>query len=111
MLAMKSKLCSALVAALMALVFTGCGTGYVQKEALFSLGMPKSEVVTILSGSVEGTAARDGREYVRYGTWRYAEFQDGKLTGWGGWDGATDRPRSDKTDRIEIESDSTIKIE
>ena len=115
MLAMKSRLCSALVAALLVLVFSGCATDFSQKEALFSLGMPKSEVVSILSGNVVRTAARDGREYVIYAAVntypRYVEFEDGKLIGWGDWDWATDRPKSDKADRIEIESDSTIKIE
>jgi hypothetical protein len=115
MLAMKSRLSSTLVVALLALVFSGCATDFSQKEALFSLGMPKSEVVSILSENVVRTAARDGREYVIYKAVntppRYVEFEDGKLMGWGAWNWGADSPKSDKADRIEIESDSTIKIE
>ena len=80
---MKSRIFSTLVAALMALVFVGCATDFSQKEALFSLGMPKADAVSIISEHITGSAARDGNEYVVYSApntlARYAEFRDGKL--------------------------------
>jgi hypothetical protein len=122
MLAMKSRLCSALVVALMALVFSGCATTSYDSTVLgLSVGMTKSEVIAVM-GQPKASKVVNKREFL---IWRgvtafplsYVEFSDGKAVGWdtGVYNGEQPWHKKFRPDRIELKSDSkidsTIKIE
>ena len=112
---MKSRLFSALVAALMALVFVGCAstTEFEKQRMALNIGMSRAEVDAVITSNPTQKTARNGSEYLIYKEFNrapsYLKFTNGKLTEWGTWSFNTDKPASDDVHRIE--SDSTIKIE
>ena len=108
MLAMKSRLCSALVVALIALVLVGCATPIDTNN--LALGMTSSEVEAAIQKKPLLTWAQDGKIRKVYGSTLYGymhvDFIDDKAIGWGNGGGDFN-----SVDPIEIESDSTTEFE
>lgn len=116
MLAMKSRICSALVVAIMGLVFVGCASSPASLTNRVALGMTVAEVESSVGQKPTMTLARDGKIRKLYGNgfngWMYVDFVDGKASEWGLSSPAEEAEfGKEQIDHIEIKSDSTIKIE
>ena len=108
MLAMKSRLSSSLVVALLALVFVGCATPINTNN--LALGMTSSEVDAAIQKKPLLTWAQAGKIRKVYGSTLYGymhvDFIDDKAIGWGNGGGDFN-----SVDPIEIESNSTTEFE